>query len=178
MLWASKHRKARGKWGRDKAASWSPVTSSYLSIHVFYFFSSSSICFQLPDNLPLNFGCNSSPKHPFTFCSHYFLFSQMLNPQKWTLIDTAHLLGPNHIHLFIYEIFMENLIYARPSSRCWGKSSGKDKNVCCHRDCILLATDKSLNWQSPDEISRVRTIICDYEWKAGSCGTKCGHLFS
>lgn len=157
MLWASKHRKARGKWGRDKAASWAPVTSSYLSIHVFYFFSSSSICFQLPDNLPLNFGCNSSPKHPFTFCSHYFLFSQILNPQKWTLIDTAHLLGPNHIHLFIYEIFMENLIYARPSSRCWGKSSGKDKNVCCHRDCILLATDKSLNWQSPDEISRVRT---------------------
>lgn len=38
-VWASKPRKARGKRGWDRAASWSPVPSAYLSIHMLSFFS-------------------------------------------------------------------------------------------------------------------------------------------
>lgn len=53
-----------------------------------------------------------------------------------------------------------------------------NKNICCHRVYILLETDKSLNWQSLDQISPFSTIILVGGGEAVSCGTKHGRLVS
>ena len=52
-----------------------------------------------------------------------------------------------------------------------------NKNVCCHRVYVLLATDKTLNWLSLDQMPLFSTIVCGWQWReAGSRGRKCGHL--
>ena len=79
-----------------------PSFSSRLHIILYIFcspFFPSSICFQFPDNLSLNSGFNSNPQHPFALCPGYFLsFLKFQIHKKGLLIETAHLLGPSHIH--------------------------------------------------------------------------------
>lgn len=43
-----------------------------------------------------------------------------------------------------------------------------DKDVCCHRASILLATDRSRKWPSLDRMPPFGTIICSWAGEAGS----------
>lgn len=143
-----------------RTPSWSLVTSLHPSIPSL----PAPFVFQSPDNLCMNFGYNSSFQHPFTLS---FNTSSFFSNFRSTREDSDA--APQAT--FIHQIFKEHIIYARHSSRIWSQSSGRNKDVCCHRASILLATDKSLKWHSLDQMPPFGTITCSWEGEAGSYGT-------